>query len=173
MLRSSYSCIKGWFVLKSVIQPWVIYIIEAMCGSAGNCVKTLSSLKTFVFLFLYLHVWWTNKRPWGRYVIYMTWLDQQLPSQGCIVFRFLKTHYPVWMYSFPYFVGQYLLYHVAKTINSLGRSLRARIVRRRECVCQSPQDTPTPSETTTGTASELYAALASTSTSSYFTHQVV
>ena len=114
-----------------------------------------------------------QQASWGRYVIYMTWLDQQLPSQGCIVFRFLKTHYPVWMYSFPYFVGQYLLYHVAKTINSLGRSLRARIVRRRECVCQSPQDTPTPSETTTGTASELYAALASTSTSSYFTHQVV
>ena len=43
------------------------------------------------------------------------------------------------MYSFPYLVGQYLLYHVAKTINSLCRSLRARIVRRRECVCQSPK----------------------------------
>ena len=80
-----------------------------------------------------------QQASWGRYVIYMTWLDQQFPSQGCIVFRYLKTHYPVWMYSFPYLVGQYLLYHVAKTINSLCRSLRARIVRRRECVCQSPK----------------------------------
>ena len=80
-----------------------------------------------------------QQASWGRYVIYMTWLDQQFPSQGCIVFRYLKTHYPVWMYSFPHLVGQYLLYHVAKTINSLCRSLRARIVRRRECVCQSPK----------------------------------
>ena len=58
----------------------------------------------------------------GSYVIYVTWLDQQFPSQGCIVFRYLKTHYPVWMYSFPYLVGQYLLYHVAKTINYVDPS---------------------------------------------------
>ena len=27
-----------------------------------------------------------QQASWDRYVIYMTWLDQQFPSQGCIVY---------------------------------------------------------------------------------------
>ena len=46
-----------------------------------------------------------QQASWGRYAAYMTWLDQQFPSQGCIVFRYLKRHYPSWMYSFLCLVG--------------------------------------------------------------------
>lgn len=28
---------------------------------------------------------------WGRHTVYMTWQDRHFPSQGCIVFRYLKT----------------------------------------------------------------------------------
>ena len=94
-----------------------------------------------------------QQTSWGRYAAYITWLDRQFPSQGCMMFRCLKRDYLTWMYSFPYLVGQYLLYHVFKTINNLCRPLRTRIVRRCECICQSTQDTLKESETTTGTAS--------------------
>ena len=67
----------------------------------------------------------------GRYAVYITWLDQHFPSQRYIVFHYLKRDYPTWLHSFPYLVGQYLMYHVAKTIDNLSRSLRTRIVRRR------------------------------------------
>ena len=93
---------------------------------------------------------------WGRYAVYITWLDQQFPSKRHIVFRYLKRDYPTWMYSYHYLVGQYLLYHVTKAVWFLYRSLRTRIIRRCKCVRQSKQDFPSPSETTIGTASELY-----------------
>ena len=94
-----------------------------------------------------------QQTSWGRYAACITWLDRQFPSQGCMMFRYLKRDYPTWMYSFRFLVGQYLMYHVFKTINNLCRPLRTRIVRRCECICQSTQDTPKESETTTGTAS--------------------
>ena len=92
---------------------------------------------------------------WGRYAVYITWLDQQFPSKRYIVFRYLKRDYPTWMYSYHYLVGQYLLYHVTKAVWFLYRSLRTRIIKRCECVRQSKQDFPILSETTIRTASEL------------------
>ena len=50
----------------------------------------------------------------GRYAVYITWLHRHFPSQGYIVFRYLKRHHPAWTYSFPYLVWQYLLYHGSK-----------------------------------------------------------
>ena len=96
---------------------------------------------------------------WGRYAVYMTGLDQQFPYQGYIVFRYLKRHYPAWTYSFDYFVGHYLVYHVAKVVCFVYQSCRTWFLRGYPCLCQIPQDTPSPSETTTGTASELYLSL--------------
>lgn len=61
---------------------------------------------------------------WGCYAAYITWLDQQFPPQGCTVFLHLKRDYPTWMYSFPYLVGQYLMYHPAKAIYFLWQSCR-------------------------------------------------
>ena len=31
---------------------------------------------------------------WGRYAVYMTWLDRQFPCHRYIVFRYLKRYYP-------------------------------------------------------------------------------
>ena len=45
---------------------------------------------------------------WGRYAVYITWLHRHFPSQGYIVFRYLKRHHTAWTYSFPYLVWQYL-----------------------------------------------------------------
>ena len=53
---------------------------------------------------------------WGRYAVYITWLDRKFPYQGVIVFRYLKRHYPAWTYSFLYLVGQYLLYYCTKAV---------------------------------------------------------
>ena len=43
---------------------------------------------------------------WGRYAVYITWLHRHFPSQGYIVFRYLKRHHTAWTYSFPYLVWQ-------------------------------------------------------------------
>ena len=95
---------------------------------------------------------------WGRYAVYITWLHRHFPSQGYIVFRYLKRHHTAWTYSFPYLVWQYLLYHGSKIIHGLCLSFTTRLSGRNCKICQSPQDTPKESETTTGIASLLYTA---------------
>ena len=90
---------------------------------------------------------------WGRYAVYITWLHRHFPSQGYIVFRYLKRHHTAWTYSFPCLVWQYLLYHGSKIIHGLCRSFTTWLSGRNCKICQSPQDTPKVSETTTGTAS--------------------
>ena len=95
---------------------------------------------------------------WGRYAVYITWLHRHFPSQGYIVFRYLKRNHTAWTYSFPYLVWQYLLYHGSKIIHGLCLSFTTRLSGRNCKICQSPQDTPKESETTTGIASLLYTA---------------
>ena len=90
---------------------------------------------------------------WGRYAVYITWLHRHFPSQGYIVFRYLKRHHTAWTYSFSYLVWQYLLYHGSKIIHGLCLSFTTRLSRRNCKICQSPQDTTKESETTTGIAS--------------------
>ena len=45
---------------------------------------------------------------WGRYAVYMTWLNHHFnPAFGMAVFDHLKQHHPETMYSFWYLAGQY------------------------------------------------------------------
>ena len=136
----------GDLFLKAVILSWVIFSIEGLCGFANIFVQTLPSFKTFKTMM-------RQNASWGRYAVYITWLHRHFPSQGYIVFRYLKRHHTAWTYSFSYLVWQYLLYHGSKIIHGLCLSFTTRLSGRNCKICQSPQDTPQASETTTGIAS--------------------
>ena len=145
---------EGDLLLKAVIPSWVIYGIEVLCGFANIFVQTLPSFKTYALRTIPLFkTMMRQNASWGRYAVYITWLHRHFPSQGYIVFRYLKRHQTAWTYSFPYLVWQYLLYHGSKIIHGLCRSFTTRLSGRNCKICQSPQDTPKESETTTGTAS--------------------
>ena len=99
-----------------------------------------------------------QQMSWGRYAIYITWLNQHFRYQGVIVLRYLKTHYSTKMYSFPYLAGQYLLNHLVKSIHYLCRSFTTWLSGRGCQICQSTQDSSISSQTATATTSELYSA---------------
>ena len=64
-------------------------------------------------LFVYIM---KQKCTWGRYVVYMTWLHIQFPTQGKKVWSYLNKMYPQWRHSFLFLLGQWLWYHVQKSI---------------------------------------------------------
>ena len=64
-------------------------------------------------LFVYIM---KEKCTWGRYVVYMSWLHIQFPTQGEKVWSYLNKMYPQWRYSFLFLLGQWLWYHVQKSI---------------------------------------------------------
>ena len=54
---------------------------------------------------------------WGRYAVYMTWLNHHFnPAFGVAVFDHLKHHHPETMYSFWYLAGQYYGNKMARLI---------------------------------------------------------
>ena len=128
-----------------------VWICQRLCKDSEIPLETSAPLPLF-------HYVMQSQPSWGRYAIFFTWLDRQFPSQGYLMFGYLKRDYSMWMYSFPYLLGLYVWYNVVQTIQYVCGSLTTRIVRRGECVCQSLQDTAKESKTTIGTAPELYTA---------------
>ena len=58
-----------------------------------------------------------DKNPnFGRYAVYMVWLQRTFPTEGEQVWRYLKRRFPQWQYSFTYLLGRWLWYHVQKSL---------------------------------------------------------
>ena len=90
---------EGDLFLKAVIPSWVIYSIEVLCGFANIFVQTLPSFKTYALRTIPLFkTMMRQNASWGRYAVYITWLHRHFPSQGYMVFRYLKRHHTAWTY---------------------------------------------------------------------------
>ena len=58
-----------------------------------------------------------EKNPsFGRYAVYMVWLQQAFPSEGERIWHYLKRQFPQWQYSFTYLLSNWIWYHVQKSL---------------------------------------------------------
>ena len=57
------------------------------------------------------------KNPsFGRYAVYMVWLQHAFPTEGERIWRYLNRQFPQWQYSFAYLLSNWLFYHVQKSL---------------------------------------------------------
>ena len=128
-----------------------VWMCGQLCQDSDIPQKPCPPIPLFLFMV-------NQQMSWGRYAIYITWLHRHFPTHGWRVFCYLKTHHSTSMYSLPYLAGQFVLYHVVKSIHAVCRSCTTRFSRRHCEICQSTQDSSISSQRTTATTSELYPA---------------
>ena len=75
-----------------------VWICRQLCQDTAIPQETCHPVPLFVFIM-------KTNLTWARYSAYITWLQTYFPSQGQSVFRYLKTHYPAWKYSFTYLLA--------------------------------------------------------------------
>ena len=79
------------------------------------CDKTIipkgkaSPLPTFVLIM-------QRDPTWGRFAVYIVWVNITFPCEGEAIWRYLRRKFPQWNYSFSYLLGQWIWYHVQKSI---------------------------------------------------------
>lgn len=108
--------------MEALLYGGTVWICRQLCQGTAIPQETCHPVPLFVYIMK------TNP-TWGRYAVYITWLQAHFPSRVQTVFRYLKTHYPAWKYSFTYLLAQWMMYLVAKTLSLQCQPFRTRVSR--------------------------------------------
>jgi len=57
-----------------------------------------------------------DKPSFGRYTVFMVWLQRAFPHEGQRIWCYLKKEFPQWQYSFTYLLSNWIWYHVQKSL---------------------------------------------------------
>lgn len=139
-----------------------VWNCRQLCQDTTIPQETCHAVPLFVFIMK------TNPTS-GRYAEYITWLRTYFPLQGQTVFRYLKTHYPAWKYSFTYLLVQWMLYHVAKTLSLLCQPLRTRVLGGVAKFAKAHGLSNPKAKKTVGRSSQLHLTQTKTAKISYYT----